>query len=179
MVNLSRMGFRGLTPVLAAACALLVSGLALAADGDPRSGSPPGAVYQLPLDQGRGDAAPHEVNGSASEAPPDTSAPAPSTSDTASSSETPAAGTPGGGSSSQSSQSEPGDPGPYYRSENNFGSSSHVPGTPGSGGVIESVRTAGIDEGNTSTGAAVGLATAFVAAAVLAGVLATRGRRNP
>jgi hypothetical protein len=165
--------------VLAVACALLASGIALAAVGDPKAGSPPGAVYQLPLDEGRGDAAPHDTSdggdGSGAETPTDAGAP---TSDT-NSSETPAAGTPDAGGSSQTPQSEPGDPGPYYRSENNFGSSSHVPGTAGSGGVTEAVRAAGIDEGNTSTGAAIGLATAFVGAAVLAGWLAARARRNP
>jgi hypothetical protein len=70
---------------------------AYSAPGDPPSGSPAGAVYELPLQQGRADGAPKG---------------------------------PGGGAGGGSGQSEAGS---TYRTENNFGSSSHVPGVAGGG----------------------------------------------
>jgi hypothetical protein len=79
---------------------------AYAAPGDPPSGSPAGAVYQLPLQQGRADAAPKGGGG--------TGAPAGEAS--------------GGGSGGE------GEEGSLYRTENNFGSSSEVPGAPPAGG---------------------------------------------
>jgi hypothetical protein len=61
---------------------------------DPVAGSPGAAVYQLPLEKGRADAAPQGDGGLAF---------------------------PGGGSGGPEDES-------FYRSENNFGSSSQVPG---------------------------------------------------
>jgi len=65
---------------------------AYSAPGDPPIGSPAGAVYELPLEQGRTDAAPRP---------------------------------PGSSSSDSGAASESGS---LYRTENNFGSSSVVPG---------------------------------------------------
>lgn len=146
---------------------------AYAAPGDPAPGSPSGAVYELPLEQGRSDAAPRGTGATA-----------------------------GGGS--------------HYRSENDFGSSSRVPGhtageesgggstngidtdaagTGGSGGGAGGTGTgeaggddasgseksaAGVqvvDTGNTSTAAALGLLAAIGAVAVAIGVLTARGGR--
>lgn len=65
---------------------------------DPPLGSPSGAVYQLPLEQSRSDAAPKS------------------------------GGTSAGGAADQENGTTS-----LYRSENNFGSSSQVPGLPSSG----------------------------------------------
>jgi hypothetical protein len=72
---------------------------AYSAPGDPSAGSPSGAVYQLPLQQGRADGAPKSGGG-------------------------------GGGESGQGGS----EGGSLYRTENDFGSASRVPGAPGSGG---------------------------------------------
>jgi hypothetical protein len=72
---------------------------AAAAPSDPPAGSPSGAVYELPVERGRNDAAPQGDSGD------DDS---------------------GGIGASGSSPS--GGSGSLYRSENNFGSSSQVPG---------------------------------------------------
>lgn len=80
---------------------------AYSAPGDPPSGSPAGAVYQLPLQQGRSDAAPGGAGGTA-------------------------AGGGGGGAGS------------LYRTENNFGSSSRVPGlAAGAAGAVGAAGAAG------------------------------------
>lgn len=76
---------------------------AYSAPGDPPRGSPAGAVYELPFEQGRADAAPKGGGGRS-----------------------------GGGNGSADSGSGGGsqqdEAGSLYRTENNFGSSSRVPG---------------------------------------------------
>lgn len=157
---------------------------AYAAPGDPPSGSPAGAVYQLPLEQGRSDAAPKGSGG------------------TGASGGSTGAGTEGAGGGA----SQPGETGSLYRSENNFGSSSRVPGvaagagtggggggagaggagTPGAGGAAAgsgaggaaiaagavAAETAG--EGNTSVAAGAILLGAIALLAVAVGVLSRR-----
>jgi hypothetical protein len=93
--------------------ASLHSSTAYAAPGDPPSGSPAGAVYQLPLEQGRSDAAP---KGSGGTGP----------------------GTGGGGKGGSTGaagagSAEQAETGSLYRTENNFGSSSRVPGVAAAG----------------------------------------------
>lgn len=161
---------------------------AYSAAGDPPSGSPAGAVYQLPLEQGRSDAAPKGGGGTA----------ATTTGGEAGASgggET--AGSAGGAGTSES--------GSLYRTENNFGSSSHVPGvastgspTGGSGGPGTAGGGAGAaaggaagaaiaggavaaetaDTGNTSVGAGIVLIAAIALLAVAVGVLSRRFRRR-
>ncbi len=155
---------------------------AYAAPGDPPSGSPAGAVYQLPLEQGRSDAAPKGSGGTGSGSSGGESAA-------------------GGGGSAGGGASQPGETGSLYRSENNFGSSSRVPGvaagagagaggggagTPGAGGAAAgsgaggaaiaagavAAETAG--EGNTSVAAGAVLLGAIALLAVAVGVLSRR-----
>jgi hypothetical protein len=71
-----------------------------AAPSDPEADSPSGAVYELPLDRARKDAAPRRGG----------------------------RGSSGGGSSGQGSGGDPAQSDTSIRSENNFGSSSQVPG---------------------------------------------------
>lgn len=86
---------------------------ALASPGDPPAGSPAGAIYELPFEKGRADAAPNGNGG--------TSAGGGGTAGDA--------GTTDGASGGE----EAGDATSFYRSENNFGSSSQVPGDPSAG----------------------------------------------
>ena len=143
---------------------------AYAAPGDPAPGSPPGAVYELPFERGRANAAPK-----------------------------------GDGTGAMGA----GEGGSHYRSENNFGSSSHVPGEPGeanageaggaggSGGSQGSGSAAGggngaqpgatpdggaaavqtVDTGNTSLAATLALLAAIGLVALAVGGLAARANR--
>jgi hypothetical protein len=122
--------------------------------GDPPLGSPSGAVYQLPLEQSRSDAAPKS------------------------------GGTSAGGAAGQDNGSAS-----LYRSENNFGSSSQVPGLPSSGsgggpgggaGGIGAVAggaatSAGAGGGGSGGGAAAGAA---LGGATLAGAAALTDSGN-
>jgi hypothetical protein len=145
---------------------------AYSAAGDPPSGSPAGAVYQLPLEQGRSDAAPK------------------------------GSGEPGvrsggdGGPSEAGRTTSSGDPsesGSLYRTENNFGSSSHVPGVTSTGGGGAGGATGGggggsaaipggavaadaADTGNTSITAGIVLIAAIALLATAVGVLSRRFR---
>jgi hypothetical protein len=98
-------------------CALLLglllhAGAAYGAPGDPEAGSPSGGVYEVPLDAARDDAAPGSGG---------TTAPGPG-----------GGGQGSGGSGDGGSEEGAGGGGETessnYRSENNFGSSSEVPG---------------------------------------------------
>jgi hypothetical protein len=121
---------------------------AYSAPGDPPSGSPAGAVYQLPLEQGRSDAAPKGSGGTGTEA-----------------------GGGGGGAGSGSASGQAGESGSLYRSENNFGSSSRVPGVAATG-------TGGGNPGNASGGAA-GVGGAGVGgAAIVGGIVAAETADN-
>jgi hypothetical protein len=104
---------------------------------DPPAGSPPVAVYRIPLEGGRTDAAPRNRK----------TAPV------------------SGGSGSGGSAS-----GSLYRSENNFGSSSQVPG-----GISDPSPS---DEGETSVPAAVSLLALIAVAGVGTGVIAVRSARR-
>jgi molecular chaperone DnaK len=123
---------------------------AYSAPGDPPSGSPAGAVYQLPLEQGRSDAAPKGNGGTGAEAGGDTGGRA--------------AGADSTGSATGADES-----GSLYRSENNFGSSSRVPG-------VAAARANGSSRGNASGAAAAGGQSAGSAgagsAAIAGGVIA-------
>jgi hypothetical protein len=170
--------------------ASLHSPTAYAAPGDPPAGSPAGAVYQLPLEQGRADAAPKGGGGTEAEAGGGTGA------------------STGGGGSGGGGQSESGS---LYRSENNFGSSSQVPGAAaagahagaGGGGAAGTGASAGggsagdgkagaagaaiaggavaaetADTGNTSVPASVVLLAAIGLLAIAVGVLSRRFRAS-
>jgi hypothetical protein len=93
---------RGALLTIAALALLAHASPVYGAYGDPPIGSPSGAVYQLPFEQGRSDAAPKSGG-------------------------TPTGSAGGGGAQGDGTTS-------LYRSENNFGSSSQVPGLPSSGG---------------------------------------------
>ena len=120
---------------------LLLSHAAAAygAAGDPEAGSPSGGVYELPLEKGRADAAPGGSGG--------TTAPEEGGGD--------AEGGTGGGegeSGEAGSGGEGEEPGTsYYRSENNFGSSSHVPGTDGGAGDAGAAGGAGGGSGGSGS----------------------------
>jgi hypothetical protein len=151
---------------------------------DPPAGSPSGSIYQLPLEEGRQDAAPKGSGGTAPPgAPPG------------------GGGNDGGGSGSAGSEEAPS----LYRSENNFGSSSEVPGAPGDGEVPRSDGSgpgssgsgsggslsghggggtgsaaaspgALTDSGNTSSAANIGLLLLIAALAIGIGVISVRAR---
>lgn len=116
---------------------------AYSALGDPPSGSPAGAVYQLPLEQGRSDAAPKGGTG--------------------------AAGATGGESASAPGSGESGS---LYRTENNFGSSSRVPGLAASGGAAGGA-TARVGSGSAG-GTAGGNGAAAAGAAIAGGAIASQ-----
>jgi hypothetical protein len=143
---------------------LLPAGAAAQSSSDPAAGSPPSAVYQIPLGKARTDAAPRRKDSGASN--------------------TDASGSKGGS---------------LYRSENNFGSSSEVPGSdvPGSAGgnpkdsntaagqsgtgVVgtgdASLPSAAVDSGGTSLPWSLGLLALIVVAGVGVGFIALRARR--
>lgn len=153
--------------------------------GDPAAGSPSGAVYELPFEKGRADAAPKGKAGGGSDGTGRTGG-----------------GDAGGGSNGSETS--------YYRSENNFGSSSQVPGAPsfagsgtggsgsgdgngaaaaGSGGGSGSdpigAVTGGatteqlVDTGNTSTAGSVALLAGIALLAAALAAAALRARRGP
>lgn len=100
--------------------------------GDPPAGSPAGGVYQLPFEKGRSDASPKGSGGTTA---------------------VEIGGTGGGGGEGGGGSSE----GSLYRSENNFGSSSEVPGsssaTKGAGGGGAGGSGSGEGTGSGSDGA--------------------------
>lgn len=171
---------RGFLCLLLLGC-LLHAGAAYGAPGDPEAGSPSGSVYELPLDSARSDAAPGGGG---------TTAPAPASPDSGA----------GGGSTAEGEGGEGGEGTSYYRSENNFGSSSEVPGTAkadngpsgdggggggaggGSGGGAASSdltaqnTSAPVDTGNTSVAGTLALLAAIAALAAGLGALAMRRR---
>ncbi|MET0304756.1 MAG: hypothetical protein ABW196_00830 [Solirubrobacterales bacterium] len=155
---------------------------AYSAPGDPPSGSPAGSVYQLPLEQGRSDAAPKGGGGTTAD--------------------------PGGGGAAgtntegSENATDAGEADSLYRSENDFGSSSQVPGVAasgpsaaggkagGSGGAAGAgeagaavaagaVAAQSSDNGNTSVTAGVVLLGAIALVAVGVGIAARRFSRRP
>lgn len=131
---------------------------AYSAPGDPPSGSPAGAVYQLPLEQGRSDAAPKGNGGTGAE-------PGGSGGGTAGS------GAAGAGSASEGT----GESSSLYRSENNFGSSSRVPGVAAAGGGPGSMSGGAAGGGQ---GGAAGTGSAAIAAGVVAAETADTGNTS-
>ena len=114
------MRFLGIASLLSLILALAPAGAAAqshAAPSDPDADSPSGVVYELPLDQARKDAAPRKGNGKK--------------------------GSSGNGSSGQGS--DPARSDTAIRSENNFGSSSQVPGV--SGGSSDGTGSGDDDSG--------------------------------
>jgi hypothetical protein len=151
--------------------ALLPASPAFAQDpGDPSAGSPPGVVYQLPLDRGRGDAAPTRKGGQ-------------NGSGGGSGNQS---GSGSGSGSSSSGESDGADPS-FYRSENNFGSSSRVPGVGGGAGgtggaagegVPALPTAADVDSGSTSVPETVGLLALIGAVGTGIAFMAIRSRRQ-
>src|SRR5215207_4226677 len=141
---------------------LLPAGAVAQSSSDPAAGSPPSAVYQIPLAKGRTDASPRRKDSGGS--------------NTDAASNTDASGSNGGS---------------LYRSENDFGSSSEVPGSAGAdsnnsadsnGGDPastgdSSLPSADVDSGGTSLPGSLGLLALIVVAAVGIGLLALRSRR--
>jgi len=144
---------------------LLPAGAVAQSSSDPAAGSPPSAVYQIPLAKGRTDAAPRRKDSGGS--------------NTDAASNTDASGSKGGS---------------LYRSENNFGSSSEVPGSAGAdsnnpadsnnsnGGYPaatgdSSLPSADVDSGGTSLPGSLGLLALIVVAGAGIGLLALRARR--
>lgn len=160
-----------------------------ASPGDPPAGSPSSAVYKLPFEQGRTDAAPKSGG-----------------------SDQGGGGTGGQGTSTGGAAGQ-GEAGSLYRTENNFGSSSHVPGlaagTGGRGGgpgglggvgggspaaaaggaaaagaaIVGGAAASQVtDAGNTSIGASIALLGVIALLAVGVGALSRRfalGRSEP
>jgi hypothetical protein len=153
-------------------------GASVSATGDPPTGSPAGAVYELPLERGRAEAAP-KGGGTA----------APGAEGDAAGANGAAANDPDGGGESG------GEEGSLYRSENNFGSSSHVPGMPPEAGADSAAADYGpgseaaanlargheaaqvADSGNTSPAANIALFGAIALIALGSGVLVRRADR--
>lgn len=112
---------------------LLHAGAAYGAPGDPEAGSPSEGIYELPLEKGREDAAPGSGG---------TTAPG------------------GGGGEGEGGGTSPGSEGgeeessSNYRSENNFGSSSQVPGA--GDAAVGAPGTNGKGDGSGSASAGVG-----------------------
>lgn len=103
---------------------------AYSAPGDPPSGSPAGAVYELPLQGGRADAAPKLSGGEGS----------------------------GTGSAGQ------GEAASLYRTENNFGSSSQVPGLAAAGtGAADGAAGGAAANAGDGSGSAGGIAAGAIA----------------
>jgi hypothetical protein len=129
---------------------LLLAAPSMAQTGsDPSAGSPAGAIYQLPVGGGRADAAPKDGgSGQGGSA---------------------VSGGTGGGRPAQSG---------LYRSENNFGTSSRVPGDPrgsaqGSPGADTS-QASTAETGSTSEGAAISLLGLIVAGGIGIGLISRR-----
>jgi hypothetical protein len=118
---------------------LLHAGAAYGAAGDPEAGSPSEGVYELPLEKGREDAAPGSGGTTAPEGGGGDGGGAPEES--------------GGGGEEEESSSN-------YRSENNFGSSSQVPGAGdaaiGAGGTNGKAGGRGVAAGDGSAGGGAG-----------------------
>jgi hypothetical protein len=173
--------------LLAQAGAAYGLGASASATGDPPTGSPAGAVYELPLERGRAEAAPKGGGGTAVSG----------TDGGGSGAEGEGAGAGGdsGGGQGGGTGGESGAEGSLYRSENNFGSSSHVPGTPppasadsaaaGDGPASEAAASLAqgrkaaqvADAGNTSPAANIALLGAIALLAVGSAVLIGRARR--
>jgi hypothetical protein len=118
---------------------------------DPSAGSPAGAIYQLPFEEGRADGAPKGTGGT---------------------------GPPGSGSGGGSGEGG-GEPS-LYRSENNFGSSSEVPGAPAGGaGAGEGGGPGGSGGGSNGSGSGSGGGGSPGLSALNASELTDSGNTSP
>jgi hypothetical protein len=149
MVGRRRLEFAYLLGSLLLLAASLHPPTAYSAPGDPPSGSPAGAVYQLPLEQGRSDAAPKGSGGIGV-----------------------GAGDEGGGGA------EGGEAGSLYRTENNFGSSSRVPGVAASGAAASGPGGGAGGSGATDASAGGGGAGAPIAGGAVAAETAGTGNTS-
>lgn len=188
--------------LLAHAGAAYGAGASTSAAGDPPTGSPAGAIYELPFERGRAEAAPKGSGGTAapgSEGGDDgTSGGGGAGGGEDGSSGGPTGSSEGGEAATLPSGESGGEEGSLYRSENNFGSSSQVPGTPGGAGGDSAANTGGAeseaaanlaqgresaqvsDSGNTSPAANLALLGAIALIALGSGVLVRRaGRLSP
>jgi hypothetical protein len=128
---------------------------------DPSAGSPPGAVYELPVGRGRSDAAPRgdRGNGGANGDGGDAAGSEPVS--------------PSGDTAAEDS---------LYRSENNFGTSSKVPGDPGAKAIRapdpaaprDTSRSSAADVGDTSETGAIILIALLAAGGIGIGLIARR-----
>jgi hypothetical protein len=122
-----------LTPIAVLSLAMLAHAAAAygasapASSSDPPAGSPAGAVYELPLEQGRADAAPQGSGGTRAI---------------------------GAETNGRAGTAESDEESSFYRSENNFGSSSQVPGDPARlpGGASAGAGAAAGDDGSGTEG---------------------------
>jgi hypothetical protein len=157
------------------------------APGDPATGSPAGAVYELPLERGRAEAAP---KGSGGTVAPDGEGGGAGESGQGGEAAVGGEAESGGGSGDAAASESGDEEGSLYRSENNFGSSSQVPGAPDGAGGAGSEGAADLargreaaqasDSGNTSAATNVALLGAIALIAVGSGVLVRRsGRLRP
>lgn len=114
------------------ALAVFAPSSAAQGSGDPSAGSPAGAVYELPFEKGRRDAAP-KGDGDAGTGGPNSD------------------GSSGGGEASGDEGAE-GANGSLFRTENNFGSSSRVPGSGDTGAVAGEEAKSGALASDSDTG---------------------------
>lgn len=152
MIGRRRLGRVYLLGSLLLLAASLHAPTAYSAPGDPPSGSPAGAVYQLPLQQGRSDAAPKGGGGG-------------SRSDS------------GGSGSANGGQEEAAS---LYRTENDFGSSSRVPGLAfagraGAGGRGDGGAGGGLGSGG---GGGTGSGGGSIAGGAIAGQVSDAGNTS-
>jgi hypothetical protein len=129
---------------------LLLAGPSMAqTTNDPSAGSPAGAIYQLPVGGGRADAAPKDGGDGEGGS---------------------AAAT--GGSGGQTAGND------LYRSENNFGTSSRVPGDPRRSAEgapsPDASQAAAVDTGSTSEAAAFSLLGLIIAGGIGIGLISRR-----
>jgi hypothetical protein len=150
MLERLRFGRVYLLGSLLVLAAFLHPATAYSAPGDPPSGSPAGAVYELPLQQGRADAAPK------------------------------------GGGAGGPAAAGGGEAASVYRTENDFGSSSQVPGAPlaGSAGGAQGAGGAGAAAGGPAAagggpgGAGAASGGAGAAGGAIAGRVADAGNTS-
>jgi hypothetical protein len=181
-MRLTRMVF-----LAALVAALLLPTTASAQSSDPEEGSPPGVIYEIPVESGRDDAAPSrgdrgsQRGGSRGSGRSGGSGLGGGRGGSGSGGGSGSTGDSGGGDAgvgSSSSGSSGGDgidrDGSPLRSENGFGSSSRVPGLdgPASSGTGDLSTTT--DEGGLGTGGAIGLVALGVVAAAGLGFAARR-----
>jgi hypothetical protein len=152
-----------LSLALLAHAAAAYGGASSASPTDPSAGSPAGAVYQLPFEKGRADAAPKGNGGTGAPGPGSTGG-----------------GGDGGGAGGGGASGASGEPN-LYRSENNFGSSSHVPGVgaEGSQGGAGNVAGGNDSGGGAGNGSQAGGSDSGSGSGLTPGTLTDSGNTSP